>query len=64
MLADAPIGVVFPPRLAPINKPNKNKLGLMANLSAREIVKGSIATKKGTLSIKADKITDAKTIVV
>ena len=64
ILADAPIGVIFPPRLAPISRPKRNNEGSICALCAIPDATGSIATRKGTLSINAERITEIKTIAV
>src|SRR3989338_1210795 len=64
ILAEAPMGVIFPPRLVPISKPKRNSDGLRLSLSDIETATGSIAARKGTLSIKADRITETKTMMV
>ena len=64
ILAEAPIGVILPPTLAPINKPNRKREGLIANRFDMESATGSIAARKGTLSTKAEKRTAEETSII
>ena len=54
ILADAPIGVIFPPRLVPMSRPKRNKEGLIPRVWDIEMATGSIAASKGTFSTKAE----------
>ena len=58
------MGVMLPPKLAPMSKPKSNNDGLILSLSEREIATGSIAAKKGTLSTNAERKTEINTIDV
>ena len=64
MLADAPMGVMLPHRLAPMRSPNKNSDGSTLMRTDIEMATGSMAARNGTLSIKADNITDTTTMTV
>jgi len=64
ILVDAPIGVILPPRVAPIKSPKRKSSG--GALSITDIVPttGSMVITYGTLSINADARTDPHMIIV
>ena len=64
IFADAPIGVQFPPSVAPDSKPKYSTVGSVFKADARPAITGIIVATYGLLSINAEINTDAHTITV
>lgn len=64
ILADAPIGVILPPSVAPVRSPKYRRQGSNPVLAAIPERTGSIVATYGILSMKAEIRTDPQTITV
>ena len=64
IFADAPMGVQFPPRVAPESRPKYRRVGSIPRAPASPVTTGSIVATYGMLSINAEISTDAYTITV
>ena len=64
IFADAPIGVQFPPSVAPDNKPKYKTVGSILSAAAIPPIIGIIVATYGILSINAEITTEPQTITV
>ena len=64
MFAEAPIGVMLPPRVAPVSRPKYIRYGSMPSEAVTAARTGSIVATYGMLSTKADISTEPQTMIV
>ena len=61
IFADAPIGVIFPPNVAPDSKPKYKRYGSIPSEAVTAVSTGSIVATYGILSTNAEISTDPHT---
>ena len=64
MFALAPIGVMFPPSVAPVSSPKYRRYGSMPSSWQIPVMIGSIVATYGMLSINAENSTEPHTMIV